>query len=716
MVTIKAALTPARIAYGTAIAAAIVSLALRGSLPVSAEGYLLHDDALFVRLAQSIASGAWLGPFDSLTLAKGAFYPLFVALAHMLSLPLPVAEQLVYLAATAAIALVLARASGSRNVAVALFVLLALDPWLFHPVLTRVIREALYMSLALGLVALAMLIMFAPSKRLTWQRAALLVGAGLVFAAYAFTREELEWLMPALMLIVVVGLLRSGVAFVRDAKAPGKHGLWALMNARSRSYAFGFIVQGAIFIAGVYALAGAFIAMNHLHYGTDLANEFRAGAFPRAYGALQRIEPREWSRYMMFDETVAAEAYEVSPAARELRPAFDGENGRMWRNIGCRALALDPCPKAYARGWFMWALRDAALLAGHYKSETDAQAYFARLAAEIDAACDGERIKCGPARTTMAPPFDARYVAPWLSSLGYSLAILAHMDGVEVGAVASKGRPDQIASFAKMVGPTAPGAPLILEGWVASRECVPMVSVMDEGGKATLARATYERADDIIAHFAKAGATVPATRFHITTDCKGETCRLAFSGCAPIESQKLDTIAPGWLTNTGEVLVRIDSKSNEASTAPVGAATLAYALMWTLGQIYRLLVPLLLLAGVAGTIVAAIAWRKLKEHAALATLAFASLTAILARAAVIAAFDVTSAYAVNPLYLAPAAPFTLVFGVVASYLGWRIIGAKLRRWSRTGSEEKKMATPNPPPVLMPVIAAPISSSGRPNSG
>ncbi len=38
-----------------------------------------HDDLLFIRLAQNLAQGQWLGPYDNLTLSKGPFYPLWIA-------------------------------------------------------------------------------------------------------------------------------------------------------------------------------------------------------------------------------------------------------------------------------------------------------------------------------------------------------------------------------------------------------------------------------------------------------------------------------------------------------------------------------------------------------------------------------------------------------------------------------------------------------------
>src|SRR5437879_2312228 len=57
-----------------ALAAACISVLLRNALPVLALGPAMHDDLLFVRLAEYLQGGRWLGAYDNLTLAKGAFY------------------------------------------------------------------------------------------------------------------------------------------------------------------------------------------------------------------------------------------------------------------------------------------------------------------------------------------------------------------------------------------------------------------------------------------------------------------------------------------------------------------------------------------------------------------------------------------------------------------------------------------------------------------
>ena len=68
-----------------------------------------HDDALFIRLAENLVQGEWLGPYDNLTLVKGPFYPLWIALSFKLSLPLLLSQHLLYIFACMVFVLALRR-------------------------------------------------------------------------------------------------------------------------------------------------------------------------------------------------------------------------------------------------------------------------------------------------------------------------------------------------------------------------------------------------------------------------------------------------------------------------------------------------------------------------------------------------------------------------------------------------------------------------------
>src|SRR5437879_4991122 len=109
------------------------SLWLRAGHPIQALGDAAYDDLLFVRLADFIGSGQWLGPYDHLTMAKGAAYSLFMAINQRTGIPLKLAEQLMYLVASATFVTSIRRVCPSNRASVAIFAVLALNPQPWTP-------------------------------------------------------------------------------------------------------------------------------------------------------------------------------------------------------------------------------------------------------------------------------------------------------------------------------------------------------------------------------------------------------------------------------------------------------------------------------------------------------------------------------------------------------------------------------------------------------
>jgi hypothetical protein len=135
----------------------VASLWMRRAFPVLGMGFGEFDDMLFVRLGSSLSHGHWLGPYNNLTLAKGMGFPALIAINYPFRLPLKFTEQVLYLLASLWFALTFARLMKLRWIAVVLFAVLAFDPVMWAPEAGgRVVRENLYVSLTLGLLAAAL--------------------------------------------------------------------------------------------------------------------------------------------------------------------------------------------------------------------------------------------------------------------------------------------------------------------------------------------------------------------------------------------------------------------------------------------------------------------------------------------------------------------------------------------------------------------------------
>ncbi len=639
-----------RLAYA---AIAAISLWLRLGFPVMALGGAGADDALFVRQAAFLAQGRWLGPYDNLTLAKGPVYPMFIAASSFLAAPLKLTEHLVYLAVAALVAVYVARQAGRRWLGLALFTLLALNPVFWDPLLARVIREGLYVSLSLAVVGLAVLATFDRGGGV--RRALQGVALGLVAGAFWLTREEGLWIVPAL---AVVFCLALAVVAVRRR--------WASLGGVAIALLAACVGFGTVY--------GAVAGLNDRYYGAFATNEFKSGAFVRAYGAISRIVPDAWRRYVVFPADARRRAYAVSSAAAELRPFLDGDEGEGWRRVGCEQmqLAAAACPEILS-GWFMWALRDAATAAGHGGSWRSARVFYRQIADQIDAACDDGRLRCLPARATLAPPFRWQYVTDTLQTARAVAGIVLTLGGGNVATAHSSGNPEALAAFRDMVGPIAAEDEAVrwrIVAWAAAPGDLPDIAVRSGPG---IVRTTFTERNG--ADVSNAFPGYAALRFELVAECGAVGCDLVVTtqGVAPLVLP-LVTIATGTWVDTPAIKLYVESASMfdplRISRLRQGAQ-LRFATL--LGAAYRLAMPAAFGLAVLGLAAALLLRRGVP--AALYALSLASVTAIVCRVLILSYLDATSIPSANSLYASPASPFVIVFTVVGLYAGAVAAGA-----------------------------------------
>ena len=421
------------------------SFALRLAFPVFGLGDAAYDDLLFVKLAEHLSSGQWLGPYDELTLAKGAGFPMFMAVTSLLGIPLKVAEHGLYLGASLAFALAVGRVLASRPTVLVVFAILAFNPvfWIAH-VGGRVVRENLYISLALCLLALAILAFTDESPRSledeTRRKRWVLAGLGAIAAWFWITREEGVWLAPSVGALVAWWLWRH--------PPPAQAG--AVRHAGAVATYLGIPVI-------VFALlVGSVNALNYWRYGLFINNDFRARDFPAAYGALARIKHERWRPYVVFPADARHKAYQASPAARTFASWFEGERGQFWRRVGCEQTGTKDCPEILS-GWFMWTLREAIHHAAGNHTATEARAFERRLAREINAACESGALACGPRNASLIPPWRSEY---WPRVVASTLSVartLLTLGRLPPDLQPSMGLDANLARFQRMTGgPLAP--------------------------------------------------------------------------------------------------------------------------------------------------------------------------------------------------------------------------------------------------------------------
>lgn len=378
--TVPAASVKAR-AAAVYVLLVLAKLWLVGGQRLTAYGSLTIDDQWFVERAAAIRDGEWLGRFDTYTLIKQPGYPMFVALADVIHVPVLLAQQLAY--AGAALVLVCAvrgvLPGWRRPVAYALV--------LFNPVTmntsvsARVDRSLVYCALLVLLLACLVALVDAagrPGRRL----AAWSCATSVVLAAVWLFREEFLLVVPATLMAIAVAAVRSGRSEV----------------ARTWRAA---AVLGVVLVPVSVPIAWLTLReANDRRYDLPVHNVVQT-AVARALGPMFRVEPvTAFDRYPVTVETRAV-LYEVSPTLANLRGEIDG--GGALRFTTVRPDGVEDLNGAV----FQWVLLDAIDATGVAPTAPSLDATLRRIGSEIDGACEDGRIECGPPHVGIAPPFDA---------------------------------------------------------------------------------------------------------------------------------------------------------------------------------------------------------------------------------------------------------------------------------------------------------------------
>jgi hypothetical protein len=377
------------------LAAPTASLILRARTPLWLQSNYVVDSGLFGTLAGHLAGGEWLGPFSGDTLVKGPSYPMFIAASYRAHIPLLIAEQLLYLLASAVVATAFGRLAGSRWAGGVVFTVLALNPIHLGAAASQLLREVVYTSFALlligGIVLLVSVVPTLTTTRYGWGYVLLVPGAGLigvVAAGYYLCREERAWIAPALLVAAVAGVW----SWRRRLAGVGPR-IWV-------GLLIVLLTSGAVAYAGIN-----YVVQRNKHvYGAAVIADLADGQLSRAYVAWQSVEVGPRVRRIPVPSAVRTAVYAVSPAADELRPYLEG-SARHW--LRCEGSICD-----YNGATFIWALRESIASAGDLHTETQLQGFSRTLADQISQACRSHRLTCGGRGLPLVPSLQASDIGP----------------------------------------------------------------------------------------------------------------------------------------------------------------------------------------------------------------------------------------------------------------------------------------------------------------
>ncbi len=391
--------------------------------PIYAIGPATHDDRLFLVMTESIIKGEWLGAYNQMTLAKGPFYSLWIAVLYWIGIPLGLGVQMAYAAACATFARACRPAIPSGALRFLIYAFLLGNPMSVEgPTLCRILRQHVYTPLELvvfaSLIALYCRREESFRRQLPWG-----ISLGLAFGCFWLTREESIWLLPSVTLL-------ASAALYFTFKISRQH-------ARRMFTMFGL---AAIFAALPIVLI---CWQNYRHYGWFGTVEFRAPEFNDAYGAMVRVKSEPVLPLVPVTRQAREAMYAVSPAFATLRPYLDGEIGTNWAEKD-----MYPVEERQIRGgWLMWALRDCVVAAGHGHNAREVMDFYQRMADEINQACDDGRLPAHPRRSGFLPLWKEGQTAEILRTTWVMADFVAGYKSFSVYPPMSVGTDDDVRIF-----------------------------------------------------------------------------------------------------------------------------------------------------------------------------------------------------------------------------------------------------------------------------
>lgn len=333
----------------------IIKLIIVQVQPIASKYTMIYDDQLMVEQANSIVSGNWLGEYNSRTLTKGVFTPLFIALMYILHIPFLMGKEIFYGIACIVFTVIISKKIKSKVALILIYTVILINLVEYSAQLSRVYRDGIYAALILYLLAFLIGI-FINRKENSKKQVKYFIGLGITFSATYLCREETIWLLPCILIVTLATIIPS------------------YFNKKILLYLIPIMIT--------VILTNIICILNYKYYGVYTLNQYWGKAFQSAYGALLRVKPEEEKQRVPITRETMKRLYEVSPKFAELKDFLEGEKGDDWREIGITVEG------EMTGAYVQWALMDAVESLGYYETASKAEQYYMDLANEINQLCD----------------------------------------------------------------------------------------------------------------------------------------------------------------------------------------------------------------------------------------------------------------------------------------------------------------------------------------
>lgn len=602
--------------------------------------------------------GYWLGDgYNHMMFVHLPVYSIWIALVHFTGIPLRIGTELLYLAASVVFLLAVLRTGLPRWLGMIIFIFI-----LFHPVsyslFDYVLAETVYGSLFIMSIA-GFITLWSKREQADVARWAILTG--IICALLWNLRKE------NLLLILLFAVL-VGFRFYEQFRDGGG---WIDSGVKSLVF-----VRLPIALVALFTLA--IMSANYVRFGMFVPTEFSSPGYKAAYRALLRIDPPHSVRFVPVPAEVRKIAYSVSPSFKELAWCLEGDLGRQAAAETRRHMKIDG---EIAAGWFYWTLRDAAAASGHFGTALEADAYFQRIADEINGAIDSGALPGRRVLATFIDPEPANYLPYIPSSLKKICRLFVSTDApsklADDPGISSKVHRAFDLMANRRVALVSPEV-LTVQGWAFSeKKRLARVDVRNCAGE-VLTSSTLMAREDIAKAYGGQWGSVSTLQSGFQmgfplNGCNPKDLLIVFVGqdgsetMLPYAGIRHDTPIQKQTTTQGTLMFALDSNGESPLYKKLAVAQ---AMLW---RGYGRMVMLLTCLGFVALLILAVFPRRLDVWSPRFLAIILLIVAVFSRIALFTLLDASSWPGDQPRYLFPVMPLYSCLLLLIIYEAWFVI-------------------------------------------
>ena len=388
----------------------IIKLILMKDVTIYAITTAFADDQLMVHIAEKLLRLNWLGGYNHYTLAKGCFFPFFLAVGKFFHIDFISCVQIFYALSCYLFLRAIRPVICFQWTIYPFYLLMLFNPIMASSeVIQRVYRNSITPAQVLlvfgGQLGFYLRYQYGKKFSMKW---AIVTTCG--FISLWFSREDTIWVVPFLIVSAVVIFLKAII-----------HGFFHNVTCKKRVQ---YIIILLLPFLALPACRLPITLINGVVYNSWTDNELTHGAFPKVMKALYAIDMEEPTPYTSIGREKIEKVYEISPTLASIQDSLDAvmdlyaaQSGRIEENKKCGNVE---------NGWFFWALRDAVQLEGYYKDGRTADRFYKAIYNEIEIAFkNGKLRQKATMPSALMPPWQPGMLSSLLSTIAQADAYVS---------------------------------------------------------------------------------------------------------------------------------------------------------------------------------------------------------------------------------------------------------------------------------------------------